>query len=136
MTSDSGRAPARARLATLMDARRRELRLTWDKVATGAGIHRETLRQIRHGTGDLRPLTITGLEDVLSWAHGSIDAIIEGGDPTPLDADDEDTVAGRTLADLAAELEEVKRRNSQLERRFEEFLAERRREDESRGQAS
>ena len=61
-----------------MDERRRELRLTWDEVATRAGIHRETLRQIRNGTGSIRPLSITGLEDALGWPHGHIDAILGG----------------------------------------------------------
>lgn len=61
-----------------MDERRRDLRLTWDEVAARAGIHRETLRQIRNGTGRIRPLSVTGLEDALEWPHGRIDAILDG----------------------------------------------------------
>jgi hypothetical protein len=69
---------ARARLADLMDARRRDLRLTWDEVASQAGIHRETLRQIRAGTGAIRPLSATGIEDALEWERGSIEALLRG----------------------------------------------------------
>ena len=78
---------ARARLADLMDQRRRDLRLTWDQVASRAGIHRETLRQIRSGTSDtIRPLSRAGLEDALEWERGSIETTLCGGVPAP-DAD-------------------------------------------------
>ena len=70
----------RARLADLMDQRRRDLRLTWDQVAARADIHRETLRQIRNGSSDtIRPLSAAGLEDALEWERGSIDTILRGG---------------------------------------------------------
>jgi hypothetical protein len=75
-----GDPDARARLAELMDQRRRDLRLTWDQVAARADIHRETLRQIRSGSsGTIRPLSATGIEDALEWGRGSIDAILHGG---------------------------------------------------------
>lgn len=84
MTTDSGRDPARARLADLMDERRRQLRLTWDEVASRASIHRETLRNLRTGvSANLRPLTKAGLEGALKWKDGSVDAILAGGAPTP-----------------------------------------------------
>jgi hypothetical protein len=67
-----------------MDSRRRDLRLTWDEVAAHAGIHRETLRQIRIGSGDIRPLSAAGIENALEWERGSIDAILEGRDPTTI----------------------------------------------------
>jgi transcriptional regulator with XRE-family HTH domain len=77
-----GDPDARARLADLMDQRRRDLRLTWDQVASRAGIHRETLRQIRAGTGALRPLSATGIEDALDWDRGSIDTLLADGETT------------------------------------------------------
>jgi hypothetical protein len=52
-------------------------------VAAAAEINRETLRLIRQGTGQIRPLTMDGIEDALQWRRGSIDAILSGGDPTP-----------------------------------------------------
>lgn len=85
-----------------MDGRRRELRLTWDEVAAHAGIHRETLRQIRTGSGNIRPLSATGIEGALHWAPGSIDAIISGGEPTP--TDDKPEEGEPTVAELAAQV--------------------------------
>lgn len=84
MTPRSSQSAERERLALLMDDRRRELRLTWDQVAAAAGVNRETLRLIRQGDGQLRPLTKDGIEDALQWQRGSIDAILAGGDPTPI----------------------------------------------------
>jgi transcriptional regulator with XRE-family HTH domain len=143
MTTSSGRAPARARLAMLMDERRRDLRLTWDQVAGRAGINRETLRQIRTGSGNIRPLSATGIEDALEWDRGSIDRILAGGDPAPVgdrrvaladDASATETLQSEpTNAQLAAELAEVKQRSSELERRFEEYLRQQRNEHDQQG---
>jgi transcriptional regulator with XRE-family HTH domain len=135
MTRSSGRAPARARLAELMDSRRRDLRLTWDEVAARAGIHRETLRQIRIGKGDIRPLSATGIEDALQWEHGSIDGILEGGEPTVRQltdagrADDELSVTrDPTVAELAERLKQQEQttarlaeENNELRRMFKEI---------------
>lgn len=74
---------ARRRLAAHMDSRREDLRLTWAEVASLAGVSRETLRQIRTGEGEIRPLTRRGIEDALQWASGSIAIILDGGEPTP-----------------------------------------------------
>lgn len=97
----SEREPARARLAELMDQRRRDLRLTWDQVASQAGIHRETLRQIRAGGGSIRPLSATGIEDALQWHRGSVDAILAGGDPTTLEAEADRQMLERNYQDPA-----------------------------------
>ena len=74
----------RQELADLMDARRQELGLTWDEVAAGADMSREGLRRVREGGRNMRPLTKSGIERALSWTPGSVDAILEGGEPTPL----------------------------------------------------
>lgn len=107
-----------------MDRRRRDLRLKWDEVAARAGIHRETLRQIRIGNGDIRPLSATGIEDALEWEHGSIDTVLDGGEPTPLGGRPapEPTVAEPTIAQLADQLAEEKRLRTDLEQRFEDYL--------------
>lgn len=119
MTRSSGRAPARARLADLMDARRRDLRLTWDEVATRAGINRETLRQIRNGNGDIRPLSKTGIEDALEWERGSVDAILAGSEPTPIEprhvALSDQGTAGDVLSRTPS-VEELAKRLERLER--------------------
>jgi hypothetical protein len=80
MTGDT-----RELLDVCMDERRRQLRLTWDQVATLAKIHRETLRQIRRSNSELRPLTKAGLEIALQWQPGSVDRILAGRGPLPLD---------------------------------------------------
>lgn len=104
-----------------MDSRRRDLRLKWDEVAARAGIHRETLRQIRIGKGDIRPLSATGIEDALQWEHGSIDRILEGGEPTVrrlTDAGraDEDLNVTRepSVAELAAEVAKLREEMNRL----------------------
>jgi hypothetical protein len=96
-----------------MDARRRDLRLTWDEVATRAGINRETLRQIRIGNGDIRPLSATGIEDALGWDRGSIKTTLAGGEPTTSAVDAERQALERDYQDpavaaLAAEVAELR----------------------------
>lgn len=73
----------RQRLGDQMNERRLDLGLTWDQVASDAKIHRETLRQIRRGTSELRGLTKRGIERALHWEPGSIDLILAGGSPVP-----------------------------------------------------
>ena len=103
-----------------MDSRRRDLRLKWDEVAARAGIHRETLRQIRIGKGDIRPLSATGIEDALQWEHGSIDRILNGGEPairlTDTGRADDDMSVTRepSVAELAAQVAELRRRVDEL----------------------
>lgn len=86
MSTSTSPDPARSRLAQYMDDRRADLRLTWAEVARAAGINRETLRQIRSGTSDIRALTQRAVEDALRWKSGSIRMILAGGEPTPLKA--------------------------------------------------
>lgn len=79
-------SPARAeRLNKAMERRRVELDMSWREFASRANLSYEGLRGIRRG--DRRPSTRAArrLEDVLQWKHGSIDAILAGGDPTPVD---------------------------------------------------
>lgn len=119
------------RLAELMDARRLELGMTWEEVASAAGIKPPTLRAIRNGTNRPSQLTKRGIERALRWAPGSVDAILAGGDPTPAgpyahlsnvritttrapaeDEDDEDPKMKRAtelLAEAQALLEEIRR---------------------------
>ncbi|WP_144070250.1 hypothetical protein [Nonomuraea indica] len=93
------------RLAKLMETRRLALHLMWEDVAQAAGITTAFLRKIRSGAG-ARPLTKAKLEAVLQWAPGSIDAILEGGDPTDLTTAGTDTGgdAEAAIRDLAPQL--------------------------------
>ena len=74
---------SRRRLAELMDERRAELRLRWRDVADLGGVSYEVLRAVRHGTGEIRRLTQRGIEDGLKWAPGSVQDILDGGEPRP-----------------------------------------------------
>jgi hypothetical protein len=72
-----------------MDERRADLGLRWLDVAEAAGLTTEGLRGIRYGTGEIRSLTKRGLEDALKWARGSVNEILAGRDPTPIQNGDE-----------------------------------------------
>ncbi len=74
----------RKRLATFMDQRRLDLRLTWREVAETGGISYEALRAARNGEGGMRPLTQAAIENGLQWERGSVARILAGGDPVPL----------------------------------------------------
>jgi len=101
------------RLDRALRKRRAELRIrTWRQLATKAGIAGETLRSVR--AGDSRPSDATqaGLEEALEWAPGSIQAILEGGDPVPLTSRpgsfrEEAAKVDEGLKELAAILEEA-----------------------------
>ncbi|GGM64347.1 hypothetical protein GCM10012275_38660 [Longimycelium tulufanense] len=76
----------RERLADAMERRRLELRMRWKDVAAAGDIAYETLRAIRKGKGDeIRGLTKVAIETALRWAPGSVDVILSGGEPTPLE---------------------------------------------------
>lgn len=73
------------RLAKEIDDRRIHLRLQWDEVASRAGISVPHLRRIRNGQARISPIVARGLEETLGWRNGSIQAILGGGRPTPID---------------------------------------------------
>ncbi|MFC4063054.1 hypothetical protein ACFOWE_32650 [Planomonospora corallina] len=80
------RETPRERLARLMTERRDELGLYWNDVAERAGLTKEGLRTVRGGLGTMRPPTKRGIETALQWVRGSVDRILEGGEPVPLEA--------------------------------------------------
>ncbi|QBI56883.1 hypothetical protein [Streptomonospora litoralis] len=79
-------SPQRARLRAYLEARRGRLRLTIDQVAATAGIRSNTYARVRDGDADIQPATVSGLEDALCWAPGSIQRILDGGDPVETSA--------------------------------------------------
>lgn len=76
----------RSRLAELMQARRRELRLSARAAAQLAGIDRNTWSSAEAASRRTAEYHYAGIERALQWAPGSVDAILAGGDPTELDA--------------------------------------------------
>lgn len=66
-----------------MNERRLGLGMDWNDVAIKANVAYETLRALRRGQRRPNELTVRRLEDALQWEPGSIDAILDGGEPTP-----------------------------------------------------
>ncbi|GAA3158548.1 hypothetical protein GCM10010466_56630 [Planomonospora alba] len=82
----SERETPRGRLTRLMTERRDELGLYWNDVAERAGLTKEGLRTVRAGVGTMRPPTKRGIETALQWVRGSVDRVLDGGDPVPLES--------------------------------------------------
>ncbi|MGH3095120.1 MAG: helix-turn-helix domain-containing protein [Streptosporangiales bacterium] len=74
------------RLDQSIEQRRLELGLDWKDLAASVGIADVTLRNIRRGRNAPSVLNKYRLEDALGWKHGSVDAILDGGDPTDANA--------------------------------------------------
>jgi len=81
------RPAARQRLADLMERRRLDLGLTWREVAEAGNISYEVIRAIRHGNGQIRPLSKRGIEVGLHWESGSVQDVLDDRDPTPIPAE-------------------------------------------------
>jgi hypothetical protein len=113
-----------------MNRRRLDLGMKWRDVASNGGISYEAVRSARAGEGEPADLTKRGIERALKWQPGSVDAILAGGEPTPLD---EAPAREVTVADLAAQLAKEREARMDLERRFEELLAQREEEKQKRG---
>lgn len=77
----------RRRLGRVMEERRAQLGLYVREVADAAGITAEGYRRVRDGSAPIRPTTKSGIERALRWAFGSMDAVLGGGEPTPLEAE-------------------------------------------------
>ena len=97
------------RLDRLMNARRKELGLYWNEVAAAARVREQTLGAVRKGENSPSDMTRIGLDRALEWEAGSVDAILRGGNPTPLnEAPVSDSAGVPTLAEVAAELRELR----------------------------
>jgi hypothetical protein len=99
------------RLGRYAKERREQLRLTQHGVTVRGGPSVATVRNIEAAAAErYRGSTFTQLEDALGWERGSVDAILDGGDPTLLPAShtaaDEPQPAPlprKTLADVLVE---------------------------------
>lgn len=76
-------AAERSRLSAVMEARRLELDLSWDKVAKRAGLSIAHLRRVRGGDVALTAKAKWKIEQALRWNRGSIDLVLAGKDPEP-----------------------------------------------------
>ncbi|MFC3504854.1 helix-turn-helix domain-containing protein [Micromonospora krabiensis] len=99
-------------LATLVRARRIELGLSARAAAQTAGIDRNTWAYLENGTRRTAEFNYAGIERALQWAPGSIQRVLEGGEPAPLEPDtpqtpdDEELELVRTDPKLTDEMKE------------------------------
>lgn len=101
------------RLDKAMEGRRLDLGLSWNDVAVAAKVSIATLRAIRRGTNQPSQLTKRRIDEALRWASGSVDALMTGGDPKPIEQDNDDLSRDQMLARaeaLMAEANEYLRR--------------------------
>lgn len=76
---------------TVLD-RRHDLRLSKEEAARRGGMSVKTWTAVETGK-EVRATTYVGVEDALEWKRGSVSAILDGGDPTPLEPPVEDEPA-------------------------------------------
>lgn len=99
-----------------MDTRRLDLDLNWNDVAAAARISVATLRAIRSGANRPAPLTKRRLEAALRWSSGSIDALLAGGEPTPVEsARNRQSAQDRELSEIRRLAEDLAERARRLE---------------------
>lgn len=110
------------RLDRLMNDRRLGLDLDWKDVADRARIAVQTLDAVRKGKNQPTERTQRRIERALQWGHGSIEAVLAGGEPTPIEQPPTDRE--QSVPPTTAELEE---RVSSLEQELADLKAEVRR---------
>jgi len=101
------------RLDREIDAARLDLGLSWVELAAQARVSDVSLRNFRKGRGNPSPLSKRRIEDVLGWGHGSIDAVLAGGELIPVQPAVEDLAA--RVRDLEAQLAEMQAALARLE---------------------
>lgn len=75
-----------SRLARLVVERRNELGMTQADVQAAGGPSQATMYLIEHaGRTRYQARILNSLERVLRWRPGSVRAVLEGGDPTPIE---------------------------------------------------
>lgn len=68
---------------TVLD-RRQDLRLSKEEAARRGGMSVKTWTAVEDGK-PVRTTTYVGVEDALEWKRGSVSAVLDGGDATPLE---------------------------------------------------
>lgn len=75
--------PNWAALAAAIKKRRKTLRYSQDALAKAADLSRSTIQKLEWATAEnVEHETMTKLESGLEWAAGSVNAVLNGGDPT------------------------------------------------------
>lgn len=95
----------RSRLARAIGARRKQLGLSQPQAAKLAGVARNTWASAEDGARTIRSHNYRGIEKSLQWGTGSVEAILDGGDPTELEPSEPDrpsVVDDPLIADILA----------------------------------
>ncbi|KDN83441.1 helix-turn-helix domain-containing protein [Kitasatospora cheerisanensis] len=69
------------RLGSLLRADRTAQGLTQDEVGSAIGVHRNTVRAIEDGTGRRITPSIRAYAREVGWSDGSVEAVLDGGEP-------------------------------------------------------
>lgn len=93
----------RARLATAIESRRLELGLSARAAATAASIARGTWDSAENGSRRTLKSNYAAIERALKWAPGSIQNILNGGNPTPADPGPITLAATATLSSATSD---------------------------------
>jgi transcriptional regulator with XRE-family HTH domain len=98
-------------LARRVRARRVELGLSVRAAAQAAEMDRNTWSYLEDGTKKTAEFKYAGIERALQWEPGSVTAVLEGGEPTPITApvetdDDEEIELVRGDKKLTPEMRE------------------------------
>jgi hypothetical protein len=89
------------RLDEAMKARSIEIGKRWVRIAREAKITTSALGGIRRGEYKPSAHTARALEDALEWAHGSIERILAGGEPTVV-VQKSDTDSAKAVDDVVS----------------------------------
>lgn len=114
-----------ARLGERLKAGRIERGMEQQEVASAIGVKRGAIRNIEIGQVVKITTTIRMYAKLIGWADGSIDDVLDGGEPTvdtrPKEADSTAAVtAGAAESDLSLHVQQSLRRGPLLESRVEE----------------
>lgn len=97
-------------LAEEMNRRRAQLRLTWEQVATRAGISIATLRRLRNSDDPVSIDTMIGIDSALEWKPGYTEARLNGARAAPAAKDDNRA----EREDLLRQLHELRAKTQQI----------------------
>ena len=107
---------AHERLEAALEQRRVELRMSWRDLTRAADMSYEGLRAIRKGERRPNSVTKARLESALEWQQGSVDAVLAGGQPEPVDASQPKQAASDDLDAVEALLEQALAELNRLKR--------------------
>ena len=108
-----------AAVASAIDDRLAQLRVTQMEVATRARISLTTLRELPRDTAcaNARPQTLSALSEALDWGADYLTKVLSGDNARP-HADEERDPVLKSLASIERELSQLRDRVDQIERQL------------------